>query len=414
MATVTDDGCLDLLFCLALLEANTARGEQAPVLNLYLDLLNSLRELRDTSGDGWTTASTSERLGEQALAALSWIRQSCRSELHALGPLAINDVDSSPLLFWVASGPTERERHFQELKGKHGSTFAFHGSAPGNWASILRHGLRSLSGTSRQAHGAVHGDGVYLSTQASIAAPYAGFQTMLAGCKGRTDSKTTLLDPFALRILALCEVVVVPAPGLNRKDNIWVASQDGIVAVRLLIVFPQGAMPRGTAPSIEKLLEKLPSRHLGSPDDISQLAVPRTMAAPPSFPVISVAIPKFIRQGGQSRGSYWAFCIQARCAGESAALAQSVLEGSEGIWRRYSQFELLRDRIGHGPRAPFPAKLAVRSSFFGLNQDQLETRRKELEHWLREVISVAGHGLLREELCPELCAFLGAWVTRKS
>lgn len=43
------------------------------------------------------------------------------------------------------SSTPEKEKKFQELKKKHGSIFAFHGSALCNWHNILRNGLKNMS-----------------------------------------------------------------------------------------------------------------------------------------------------------------------------------------------------------------------------------------------------------------------------
>ena len=43
--------------------------------------------------------------------------------------------------FVMLSAPPERQAAFDALKAKHGSAFAWHGSAPENWHAILRTGL---------------------------------------------------------------------------------------------------------------------------------------------------------------------------------------------------------------------------------------------------------------------------------
>lgn len=47
--------------------------------------------------------------------------------------------------YMFMSSPPEREANFQQLKKKHGSIWAFHGSPFGNWHSILRIGLKNFS-----------------------------------------------------------------------------------------------------------------------------------------------------------------------------------------------------------------------------------------------------------------------------
>lgn len=49
--------------------------------------------------------------------------------------------------FVLLSGPAEREQTFQSLKKIHGSFYAWHGSAIGNWHVILRTSLKNMSDT---------------------------------------------------------------------------------------------------------------------------------------------------------------------------------------------------------------------------------------------------------------------------
>jgi hypothetical protein len=63
---------------------------------------------------------------------------------------------------------------------QHGRLVAFHGSPLQNWWSIIGSGVRVLSGTAHQLHGAAHGRGVYLSTQFSVS---AGYSATAQGCQ---------------------------------------------------------------------------------------------------------------------------------------------------------------------------------------------------------------------------------------
>lgn len=64
--------------------------------------------------------------------------------------------------YMFLSSPPEKEAEFQQLKKKHGSILAFHGSAFGNWHSILRIGLKNFSNTELMSTGAAYGPGIYL------------------------------------------------------------------------------------------------------------------------------------------------------------------------------------------------------------------------------------------------------------
>jgi len=49
----------------------------------------------------------------------------------------------------------------------------FHGSPAYNWVSILRHGMRSMSGTAHMSTGAAYGKGVYSASDVAVACGYA-------------------------------------------------------------------------------------------------------------------------------------------------------------------------------------------------------------------------------------------------
>lgn len=50
--------------------------------------------------------------------------------------------------------------------------YLYHGSPAGNWHSIVRNGIKSMSNTNLQSNGAVHGAGVYASTDIRIGISY--------------------------------------------------------------------------------------------------------------------------------------------------------------------------------------------------------------------------------------------------
>jgi hypothetical protein len=423
---VREESYLDLLFCLAYLEANISCT--GPAIELYLDLLAALLSLRSSKGHGWIDEALHEHSESQAKAALSWICHSGGTQLQRVHPEDIKPFGADPELlasleaaehpmhlYSVNKMLPQREACFQKLKRAHGSTFAFHGSPAANWSSILRHGLRNLSSTSRMAHGSLHGAGVYLTPDAALALNYS-YVSESAAYRDKKASPIGLPCPEYLRIVGLCEVVEVPAPGLScGNGKIWVANQDGIVAVRLIFVLPAGrALPNAQlAQVLGNSLDTMKRfLQLEESTEVPELAVPRSWpASKSSLPVMSVSIPTFVQQSSHSQRPFWVFCIHTQCHSDSTADEDKEVWRVE-ILRRYSQFQALRNRIGDGPRAPFPGKQSLLKATVGLSRDRLETRRQELEQWLREVVSVARHGLMREELTAEFRAFLGAWRSR--
>lgn len=138
---------------------------------------------------------------------LRWIVRSNRACLEYLSPSDpgrfSEDVVQTPHQFRLTSASPAREAWFQNEKLQHGSFFAWHGSPFENWHPILRQGLRCLSGTSLQRHGAAFGNGIYLSPHFGTSATYA-----------IPRSSWPLSSMFApagmggsLCCLALCEVI---------------------------------------------------------------------------------------------------------------------------------------------------------------------------------------------------------------
>jgi hypothetical protein len=58
---------------------------------------------------------------------------------------------------------------FASSVSSHGSVIAFHGTSNQNTHSILQHGLRKLSGTSKMRNGNMLGDGIYLAKDMKVA-----------------------------------------------------------------------------------------------------------------------------------------------------------------------------------------------------------------------------------------------------
>jgi hypothetical protein len=225
-----------------------------------------------------------------ATGLFEWIVRSNRAHLVSVPPALRLACLPTRHQFVMLSAPPERQAAFDALKAKHGSAFAWHGSAPENWHAILRTGLRNASGTSLQVNGAAHGTGIYLSTEGSMSMGYSlrGAQQAAAAARaaatatatatapgtGHTGAAPSLAlagaaavrsgagssaQPFVLEsgagasasgsgnaflggsnlcMLALCEVAEVPS--LKKVQSIWVAPDEDSVVTRFLFVFPHG------------------------------------------------------------------------------------------------------------------------------------------------------------------------------
>jgi hypothetical protein len=73
----------------------------------------------------------------------------------------------------------ERLKRIELKKNSTPTHYLFHGSDKGNWYSILKNGVKNMSNTKFQTHGAVLGAGIYCTTQLSIAMSYGKYIAVL-------------------------------------------------------------------------------------------------------------------------------------------------------------------------------------------------------------------------------------------
>ncbi len=84
----------------------------------------------------------------------------------------IQDISTNSTKVFSCTNIKERE-DFNKYIGNNKTKLLFHGTNISNLYSILRTGLRSMSGTSLESHGAVYGNGVYMSNNFSTALGYS-------------------------------------------------------------------------------------------------------------------------------------------------------------------------------------------------------------------------------------------------
>eukprot|EP00479_Gromia_sphaerica_P013772 TRINITY_DN7858_c0_g1_i1.p1 TRINITY_DN7858_c0_g1~~TRINITY_DN7858_c0_g1_i1.p1 ORF type:complete len:169 (-),score=21.84 TRINITY_DN7858_c0_g1_i1:123-629(-) len=109
-----------------------------------------------------------------------------------------------------------------------GSRFAWHGSPLGNWNSIIREGLRNMSGTKMQLHGAAHGAGIYLAKQSSHSIGYCGTGWGRASgwkCGWKNSSLGTNVQVLALVEIVNHKNLVDKGWGFVIPDQSWVATR---------------------------------------------------------------------------------------------------------------------------------------------------------------------------------------------
>jgi hypothetical protein len=136
--------------------------------------------------------------------------------------------------FLLITAPPDKQKRFVELKRKHGTKFAFHGSGIENWHAILRSGLRNLSNTDLMTSGAACGPGIYFGPTCS---------TSLGYCRQGTEPDTDtdakrripgLINDKGMICLALCEIV---QDAIHDHVSCWTVSDESRVMTRFFFVF---------------------------------------------------------------------------------------------------------------------------------------------------------------------------------
>jgi hypothetical protein len=113
-------------------------------LEKEVDQLLRLRKKFGRFGASWTEHH--KEIGAVGTGLIQWTVASNRTYLAVLRDEDRITELSSPYQYLLISATPEAEAKFQELRGLHGSTFAFHGSPVGNWqrffGTVLRMQLR--------------------------------------------------------------------------------------------------------------------------------------------------------------------------------------------------------------------------------------------------------------------------------
>lgn len=102
------------------------------------------------------------------------------------------------LVYEITHSPSADSAQFEKLQREHGSTLAFHGSPLHNWYSIVSNGLSTSFSRGEES---IYGDGIYLSTDPSVAINFRR--------PGRTWVQSSLGE--SLSCLLVAEVLHHPA-----------------------------------------------------------------------------------------------------------------------------------------------------------------------------------------------------------
>ena len=152
----------------------------------------------------------------------------------------------------LANSPA-KEGQFSTIKNSigRGSMFAFHGSCNGNWHSILRTGIRVMSGTEYQTTGTSYGRGVYFGSHSSISHSYCKNRGIAwPNSKFINNSATKGSPTSSLIIMALVELIDHPtevkvhpcstggATTNGDSSNIYVCDNEALFTIRMLMINP--------------------------------------------------------------------------------------------------------------------------------------------------------------------------------
>eukprot|EP01080_Neovahlkampfia_damariscottae_P011934 gene11934-5335_t len=202
----------------------------------------ALETLQEWTKEGKLKDNCNKNIGVLCYPFLRWILASNRCFLKKLeGKHKIQQMKTEHQYALLSSTP-EKEAIFREAKKKYGSFYAWHGSALCNWHAIMRNGLKNMSGTSGQRHGAAYGSGVYLAPDSSTSFGYMQYNP---GWKNST------FGTKSIGCLALCEVANHPM--LKGQPNPhYVVPDDSLIETRYFLVFPSGCNSSVKASTIKQ------------------------------------------------------------------------------------------------------------------------------------------------------------------
>ncbi|XP_041425351.1 protein mono-ADP-ribosyltransferase PARP8 [Xenopus laevis] len=218
-----------------------------------LDSIASIREM--TQAPYLEIKKQMDKQDPLAHPLLQWVISSNRSHIVKLPVNRQLKFMHTPHQFLLLSSPPAKESNFRTAKKLFGSTFAFHGSHIENWHSILRNGLVVASNTRLQLHGAMYGNGIYLSPLSSISFGYSGMNKKQQKVSAKDDppssskssstvqsqkkgQQSQFLQSRNLKCIALCEVIT--SPELHKHGEIWVVPSTDHVCTRFFFVYEDG------------------------------------------------------------------------------------------------------------------------------------------------------------------------------
>lgn len=123
-----------------------------------LEKYPAVSELKKWASKG-TLREELDKIHALSFGLMRWLIASNRCHLKKLTDKEQISALNTEHQYLMIAGTPDKEKKFRDMKKQYGSVWAFHGSALGNWHSIMRKGLQNMSGTKGQVNGAAYGSG---------------------------------------------------------------------------------------------------------------------------------------------------------------------------------------------------------------------------------------------------------------
>ncbi|GMS79290.1 hypothetical protein PENTCL1PPCAC_1465, partial [Pristionchus entomophagus] len=170
---------------------------------------------------------------------VEWLTISNQSYLEEVpSNLKVDYLQAEKQYLFVADSPA-KQAEFDALKAANGgkTRYLFHGSRNENWHSIIRSGLKNMSGTKYQLVGAAYGAGIYLSPQMSTSYHYSSRfdeRNIADKCLNNKCCMASVSEG-GFTLLAVVEVVDNPDAYQHNKDHIVVVKEEKWCSLRMLV-----------------------------------------------------------------------------------------------------------------------------------------------------------------------------------
>jgi hypothetical protein len=198
-----------------------------------LDKFPAVAEMKKWCGKG-VLREELDKLHPLCWPVLRWLIASNRCYLKKLTEKESIGSMNTEHQYLMLAGTPEKEKRFREMKKQYGSVWAFHGSALSSWHSIMRKGLKNMSGTKGQINGAAYGSGVYFANDANTSFGYMKF----VACWSKS---IFYKEGSQLGVLSMNELAVGHPDLANMPNPYYVVAKEDLIATRYFFLYPGGS-----------------------------------------------------------------------------------------------------------------------------------------------------------------------------